>query len=76
MASLLVGEPFSHLLCIMLLVGSSIGIFGKINVKTFWALSAVAICRSTGDDCCNIVLHGVKFWDIKMIPTLAYVLLN
>src|SRR5882762_1809996 len=76
MASLLAREPFSHLLDVMLLVGSSIGVFGEINVKTFQALGAVAVCGSTGDDCSNVVLHGVKFWDIKMIPTLAYGLLD
>ena len=76
MATLLVCEPFSHLLNVILLVGSSIGIFGEINVKMFWAIRAVAVRGSTGDDCCNVVLRGVKFWDIKMIPTLAHVLLN
>lgn len=69
MASLLVGEPFGHLLDVMLLVGRLISIFGEINVKTFWALSAVAIHRRQ-------LLHEVKFWDVKMIPTLVYVLLD
>ena len=67
LASLLVCEPFSHLLDVTLLVGSLIGIFGKINVKTFWALTAVAIGRSTGDDHSNIVLHWMKFWDITVV---------
>jgi hypothetical protein len=57
MTSLLAHEPFSHLLDVMLLVGSLIGIFGKIDVKTFRALGAVAVGGSMGDDRSHIMLH-------------------
>jgi len=57
MTSLLACGPFSHLLDVMLLVGSSIGVFGEINVKTFWALSALAVGGSAGDDRSHIMLH-------------------
>jgi len=57
MTSLLACEPFSHLLDVMLLVGSLIGVFGKINVKMFQALGAVAVSGSMGDDHSHIMLH-------------------
>jgi hypothetical protein len=75
MASLLMAKPFCHLFNVVL-VASSVGRFREINVEAFWTLGAITISGASENDGGNIMLHRMKFRNIKVISVLPNICVN
>ena len=76
MASLLTGKPLCHLFNIVLLVAGPVCQFSEIDMEAFWALSAIAVSRTLRNDGRNIMLHWMKFWDIKVVLIFPNIRIN
>lgn len=63
MASVMVAQPYCHLLDIFVLIGGTIYVFGKVNVKALKVLAVIPISGTARDDRGTIVFHQVDFGD-------------